>query len=92
MAGNPLARAVSPGGTWVYTLYQRSKGTWFIHALDTRRAEAICIDLPRRPTTSWRYGATLGISRDGTYLLLRPFPSHRLAVVVSTRTFGVTLV
>jgi hypothetical protein len=92
MAGNPLARAVSPGGTWVYTLYQRPAGAWFIHALDTRRAEAICIDLPRKPTTSWRYGATLGISRDGAQLLLRPFPSQRLAAVVSTRTFGVTLV
>src|SRR5262249_1586790 len=81
MAGNPLARAVSPGGGWVYTLYQRPKGGWFIHALDTRRAAAVCIDLPRRPTKSWRYGASMGLSRDGAELRLRPFPDQRLAAV-----------
>jgi hypothetical protein len=91
MAGNPMARAVSPGGAWVYTLYQRPKGGWFIHALDTRRAAAVCIDLPRK-AAAWRYGATLGVSRDGAQLQLRPYPSRRLTAVVSTRTYRVTVV
>ena len=68
MAGSPTARATSPGGGWVYTLYQRSNGSSFVHALDTRRAEAVCIDLPRKATKSWRYGASLLVTRDGTEL------------------------
>jgi hypothetical protein len=91
MAGNPMARAVSPGGTWAYTLYQRPSGGWFIHALDTRRAAAVCIDLPGK-VRAWRYGATLGISRDGGQLRLRPFPAQRVAAVVDTKTYRVALV
>lgn len=91
MAGDPMARAVGPGGSWVYTLYQRPKGGWFIHALDTRRAAAVCIDLPQK-AAAWRYGATLAISRDGGQLRLRPFPKQRLAAVVNTRTYRVTFV
>ena len=75
MVGSPTARATSPGGGWVYTLYQRSNGSSFVHALDTRRAEAVCIDLPRKATKSWRYGASLLVSRDGTQLRIRPFPN-----------------
>ncbi|MBA2241163.1 MAG: hypothetical protein H0W09_08005, partial [Solirubrobacterales bacterium] len=46
MAGLPATRAVSPEGRWAYTLYQRGGGDEpFIHALDTRRGEAVCIDL-----------------------------------------------
>lgn len=89
MVGSPTARATSPGGSWVYTLYQRSNGSSFVHALDTRRAEAECIDLPRKATKSWRYGASLLVTRDGTQLRIRPFPKQRLAAVLDTRTFGV---
>jgi hypothetical protein len=48
MRGYPVARATSPGGGWVYTLYTRnadSAGT-FVHALDASRRTAFCIDLP----------------------------------------------
>ncbi len=89
MVGSPTARATSPGGGWVYTLYQRSNGSSFVHALDTRRSEAVCIDLPRKATKSWRYGASLLVTSDGTQLRIRPFPKQRLAAVVDTRTFGV---
>jgi hypothetical protein len=45
MRGSPLTRAASPDGRWAYTLYDGAGGTPFLHALDTARAEARCIDL-----------------------------------------------
>jgi len=44
MYGMPLTRATSPDGRWAYTLYTGPKEN-FIHALDTKRATAVCIDL-----------------------------------------------
>jgi hypothetical protein len=44
MQGYPLARAESPDGLWVYTLY-RDGARNFVHALMTDGA-ALCIDLP----------------------------------------------
>jgi len=49
MAGYPVARAVTGDGVWAYTLYQKPSGRLFVHALDTSRGIARCIDLPRLP-------------------------------------------
>lgn len=46
MGGQPVTRATTPGGRWAYTLYARAKGKPFVHALDTARRQAFCIDLP----------------------------------------------
>lgn len=46
MTGFPITRVVSPGYRWAYTLYMRPTGAPFIHALDTVRHRAVCIDLP----------------------------------------------
>jgi hypothetical protein len=46
MQGIPLTRATSLDGRFAYTLYQRPEGEPFIHALDTARGAAACIDLP----------------------------------------------
>jgi len=46
MGGQPATRATSSEGRWEYTLYARSAGVPFIHALDTARMLAYCIDLP----------------------------------------------
>jgi hypothetical protein len=46
MRGNPVTRAWSAGGRWVYTLYENPGGYPFIHALDTVRGVAHCIKLP----------------------------------------------
>jgi len=46
MQGLPLTRATSADGRFAYTLYQRPEGEPFIHALDTARGTAACIDLP----------------------------------------------
>jgi DNA-binding beta-propeller fold protein YncE len=48
MAGYPLARASSPDGTWVYTLYQGPEHA-FVHALAASEGYALCIDLPGGP-------------------------------------------
>jgi len=48
MRGYPLTRAVGRGGRWVYTLYMSASGMPFIHALDTVRARAVCVDVPWR--------------------------------------------
>jgi hypothetical protein len=46
MGGVPMTRATSSDGRWAYTLYARQKHEPFVHALDTVRGEAFCIDLP----------------------------------------------
>jgi MYXO-CTERM domain-containing protein len=46
MAGFAITRTASADGRWVYTLYQKPSGEPFVHALDTVRAAAYCIDLP----------------------------------------------
>jgi hypothetical protein len=45
MAGYPLARASTPDGAWVYTLYQGPEHA-FVHALAAAEGYALCIDLP----------------------------------------------
>jgi len=46
MGGEPVTRAVSPSGRWAYTLYARRGHEPFVHALDTGRRQAFCVDLP----------------------------------------------
>jgi hypothetical protein len=40
-------RATTADGAWAYTLYDEGRGRMFVHALDTVRGRAHCIDLPR---------------------------------------------
>jgi hypothetical protein len=48
MRGYPVARATSPGGRWVYTLYTKQPGSSlaFVHALNAAGRSAFCVDLP----------------------------------------------
>lgn len=46
MEGSPITRVSSRDGRWAYTLYTGSKER-FLHALDTVRGRAFCIDLPQ---------------------------------------------
>lgn len=85
MVGSPLARATQPDGGWVYTLYQRPSGEAFVHALDTRRARARCIDLP------WTGAPDLGrvrmlIDGRGALALVRE-RATRIALI-DPRTFA----
>jgi hypothetical protein len=47
MQGVPLARAHSADKSWAFTLYGGGSSL-FVHSLDTRKAYAVCIDLPQR--------------------------------------------
>jgi hypothetical protein len=47
MQGIPLARAHSADMRWAFTLYGGGSSL-FVHSLDTRKAYAVCIDLPQR--------------------------------------------
>jgi hypothetical protein len=78
MLGIPMARATSPDGRWVYTLYQRPEGSPFVHALDTSGRTAACIDLPMFAAAD---GLGLRLSRDGRTL-------HVGKALVDTRTFA----
>jgi hypothetical protein len=59
MRGSPITRLQSADGRWAYTLYDGAGGTPFVHALDTVRRSAHCIDLPmltgRRDLWSLRF-------------------------------------
>jgi hypothetical protein len=54
MQGWPISRVDRDG--WAFTLYATG-GRPFIHALDTRHASAVCINLPwaREPSRMWDY-------------------------------------
>jgi hypothetical protein len=86
MRGNPVSRATSTGGRWAYTLYDGGGGTPFLHALDTARRTARCIDLDaleHSSVTALRLrldpgGRTVSVLRRGARVLS-----------IDTRTFAV---
>jgi hypothetical protein len=61
MGGDPVRRASSSDGRWAYTLYARRGHEPFVHALDTARREAFCVDLPLdvRYVDQWALRLTL---------------------------------
>jgi hypothetical protein len=91
MQGIPLTRATSPDGRWAYTLYSGEEP--FVHALDTARRTAVCVDLPR---PVWR--RILAVSAASTRLSVGA-GGDQLAVLadaepvalIDTRSFSVTL-
>jgi hypothetical protein len=80
MRGYPVARATSPGGDWVYTLYTRApdQGNVFVHALNAAGRYAFCIDLPHWPSAANIWGARLEVS--GPMVLVRA-GSMRIATI-----------
>jgi hypothetical protein len=82
MRGYPVARATSTNGRWVYTLYHRTSGAPFVHALNAAQQYAVCIDLPGR-----RSADGLRLSKDGRKLAVR----LRGATVATIDTRSLTL-
>ena len=82
MRGWPISRVDRAG--WAFTLYGTGM-TPFIHALDTRHAVAVCIDLPwaTEPAKIWSY--RLGFDHAGR-LVVRGPKGHTLVTV--TRDFA----
>ena len=89
MNGAPWARVRSVNGAWAYTLYAKPNGTGFVHALDTARRRAFCVDLPWRTSAQRLAAVRLSLANGGRTLELAKPRGTRLAVV-DTTTFKVT--
>lgn len=89
MNGSPWARTRSANGAWAYTLYAKPNGTGFVHALDTARRRAFCVDLPWRTSTQRLAAVRLSLADGGRSLELAKPGGSRLAIV-DTATFKVT--
>jgi hypothetical protein len=61
MRGQPVTRRTSGDGRWAYTLYARGREP-FVHALDTVKGEAYCIDLPLQLRQLEQMGLRLRLS------------------------------
>ena len=77
MVGQPISRASRSG--WAYTLYG-GVGRPFIHALDTRHVQAVCIDLPWKSSPQQIYEYRLRWDRDG-HLVVRGRHGRALVTV-----------
>jgi hypothetical protein len=85
MRGSPITRTTSADGRWAYTLYDGGGATPFVHALDTSRRTARCIDLDAIAGSKYLWRLRLNVSRDGSMLTIRDRKETEL--LVSTRTF-----
>jgi hypothetical protein len=90
MQGDPVTRATTPDGRWVYTLYQNYGGYPFIHALDTVRGVAHCIGLPwRSPNQSAMTNVVLSLHGSRLAIAWR---SGRPWLNMNTTTWRLTAV
>jgi hypothetical protein len=87
MRGYPYTRTVSGDGRWVYTLYGGGEHP-FVHALDTKNAHAVCIDLPKRWNKLDLAGMRLHLKRDGQ-IVIRYGSTARTFAVLDAREFRV---
>jgi hypothetical protein len=78
MVGMPISRVNREG--WAYTLYGGSGARPFIHALDTRHVEAVCIDLPWKSDPRYIYDYRLRWDRAG-HLVVRSRNGRALVTV-----------
>jgi len=83
MRGQPVTRVASRDGSWAYTLYARPKHGPFVHALDTARGEAYCVDLPVRLRQLEQMALRLRITADGA---LEVRSRHARVALVNTKT------
>jgi hypothetical protein len=84
MHGMPISRTWKDA--WAYTLYSGNAQT-FIHALNTRGLQAVCIDLPWKSTPQRVFEFRLRVDGDG-HLVVRG-PHGRALVVIDRQTFKV---
>lgn len=92
MRGNPITRVSSADGRWAYTLYD-GNGQPFVHALDTARLTARCIDVAAFPTNvnPWQARLTLSGERLDVALegqTLTEIDTKSLSLIALTRAAG----
>jgi hypothetical protein len=91
MRGYPVARATSPDGRWVYTLYRQPGNYPFVHALDTVGRSAVCGAVPESWTGNPSEQSMTGaLQLDGTRLLVADRAGEAPRYVLDTRTFRVS--
>jgi hypothetical protein len=90
MNGYPVARTSSAAGDWVYTLYNKTSGELFVHALNTKGRYAFCVDF------AWAGGGDndsvwqLRLSLDeSNHVLTVAMPGGAPAAKVDTKTLNV---
>jgi hypothetical protein len=86
MRGWALTRKSSSDGRWAYTLYAREKHKPFVHALDTVRRQAYCIDLPLDLRKQEQMTLRLTLRADR---MLEVLQGREDVAAVDTRTFVV---
>lgn len=94
MRGSPITRTTSADGRWAYTFYDGAGKTPFVHALDTRKRRARCIDLPivngRGDLWTLRLrltaGATLALGNARQTVALIDRKSFRVSAPAATST------
>lgn len=84
MLGMPVARTWKDD--WAYTLYGGNARP-FIHALNTRGIEAVCINLPWQTSPKNLFNYRLRINGDG-HLVVRG-PNGRALVVIDRQSFKI---
>ena len=84
MQGSPISRLWKDG--WAYTLYGGNARP-FIHALDARHLEAVCINLPWKTSPQRLFDYRLRSDGDG-HLVVRG-PNGRALAVVDRKSFRV---
>lgn len=83
MRGSPISRAMSDDGRWAYTLYDGNGAHPFIHALDTARGRAKCIDLDALANREDLMDLRVAVARGGS-IVVRGGTGAMLAVDPAT--------
>jgi hypothetical protein len=86
MGGTPVSRASGAGGRWAYTLYSRPNEAPFVHALDTAKRTARCIDLDE---LAGRDASAMRLRLDPGGRTVRVLDRGRALLTMDTRTFAV---
>jgi hypothetical protein len=86
MNGIPMTRVGSPDASWAYTLYSKSSGGAFVHALHTTAREAFCVDLPLDLADEQLVKVRMRVGKHVLLLRLR----RKTVAKIDTRTFHVT--
>ena len=86
MHGQPVSRATSPDGRWAYTLYDGGGKEPFLHALNTARGTARCIDLDALAGNRYLWRLRLAVTDGSIVIRDRAEPE----LVVDRTSFAVT--
>ena len=85
MGGSPVSRANGPGGRWAYTLYAAPGATPFVHALDTAKRTARCIDLDE---LAGQDASSMRLRLEPGGRAVRVLDRGRPLLALDTRTFA----